>query len=152
MHFDFWGRLGYPYRRILVEVALHRAAVVDGDFVAHHVTQAFDDSALTFVDGPARIDDLAADIADYPHFVDANLIAGRDAHLGHFREVPAMAEVEAHAKGGILGQLALAPPGFLRDHLEHAAHALRVQHRRTPLRRISRSRRPDRLRIHQPHP
>src|SRR2546423_2987170 len=136
MHFDFGRRLGYPHRRILVEVALHRAAVVDGDFVAHHVTQPFDYSALAFVDGPARIDDLAADIADDPHFVHTNLIARRDAHLGHFRKMTAMAEMEAHAKGGILGQLALAPPGFLRDHLEHAAHALRVQHWGIPLRRI----------------
>src|SRR5882724_5194006 len=130
MNVDFRRSLRQAHWRILMEIALHRAAALDGDLVAHQVTQPLDDAALDFVEGAAGIDDLAAYVAGHPNFVDANLAAWRQMDFGDFREVSAMAEMEGHAHGSIFGKFARTPAGFLGDELQHSTHALSVEQRR----------------------
>src|SRR5258707_10418282 len=115
---------------VLIENALYRAAALDGDLVAHQVTQPFDDAALDFVEGAAGIDDLTAHVAGHPHFVDANLAAWREMDFHYFGEVSAMAEMEGHTHGSIFRQLARTPAGFLGDEFQHSTHALGVEQRR----------------------
>src|SRR5882762_6073493 len=49
MNPDLRRSLRQAHWRILVEVALYRAAAFDGDLVAHQVTESFDHTALHFV-------------------------------------------------------------------------------------------------------
>src|SRR6266404_9185751 len=60
MNLDFRRSLRQAHWRILMEIALYRAAALDGDLVAHQVTEPFDHAALDFIEGAAGIDDLAA--------------------------------------------------------------------------------------------
>src|SRR5258707_454628 len=122
MNLDFRRSLRQAYWRILMEIALYRAAALDGDLVAHQVTQPLDDTALDFIQGAAGIDDLAAYIAGHPDFIDANLVAWREIDFDDFGEMSAMAEVESHAHGSIFREFARTPAGFLGDEFEHAAH------------------------------
>src|SRR6266478_8959938 len=127
MDFDFRGSLRQAHRRVLVEIALHGAATIDGDLVAHQVAEPFDHRALYFVERAAGIDDLAANVAGDPHLVDANLVTGREMDFGDFREVPAVAEMESHAHGGVFRKLARTPAGFFGDEFEHTTHPLGVE-------------------------
>src|SRR5882762_6899206 len=127
MNLDFRRSLRQAHWRILMEIALYRAAALDGDLVAHQVTQPLDDAALDFIEGAAGIDDLAAYVAGHPDFADANLVAGREMDFGDFREVSAMAEVEGHAHGSIFRQIAGTPAGFLGDEFQHSTRALGVE-------------------------
>src|SRR5712672_3968474 len=113
MNFDFRRSLRQAHWRILMEIALYRAAALDGDFIAHQVTEPFDHAALDFIEGAAGIDDLAAHVAGHPDFVDANLVAWREMNFGDFREMSAMAEMKGNAHGSIFRQLARTPAGFL---------------------------------------
>src|SRR5258705_238641 len=45
MNLDFRRSLRQAHWRILMEIALYRAAALDGDLVAHQVTQPLDDAA-----------------------------------------------------------------------------------------------------------
>src|SRR5712672_1744265 len=130
MNLDFRWSLRQAHWRILVEVALYGAAALDGDLVAHQVTQPLDDTALDFIEGAAGIDDLAAYVAGHPNFVDANLVAWREMNFGDFREMSAMAEMEGHAHGRIFRQFARTPAGSVGDELQHSTHALGVEQRR----------------------
>src|SRR5688572_11933538 len=123
-----------------MEVALHRLAALDGDLPPHQVTHPFDNRALALIDGAARVDDLAPDIADDPGLVHLDAVLCVDRDFGHVGEVAAMAVLESHAHRGAFRQLPLAPPGPIAHRLEHAAHAgsvesvaplLRLRHRRS---------------------
>src|SRR6266850_1506694 len=127
MDFDFGRDLIHSHRRVLVEVALDRAARVDRNFVVHHRAQAFDDAAADLIFGVDRIDDLAADIAGRPDLVDLQFIVLTYAELDHFREITPMRELESDAHAGVLGESALAPSGLFRDKLEDALHARSVE-------------------------
>src|SRR6266404_4724012 len=90
MNLDFRRSLRQAHWRILMEIALYRAAALDGDFVAHQVTQPLDDATLDFIEGAAGIDDLAAHVSGHPDFIDANPVAWREMNFGDFREMSAM--------------------------------------------------------------
>src|SRR6267142_7293956 len=127
MNLDFRRSLRQSHWRILMEIALYRAAALDGDLVTHQVTQPLDDAALDFVESAAGVDDLAAYVAGHQNFVDANLVAWRQMDFGDFREMSAMAEMEGHAHGSIFRQLARTPAGFLGDEFQHSTHTLGVE-------------------------
>src|SRR5580693_597528 len=59
MNVDFRRHLIHAHRRILVEIALHGAAALDGDFVAHQMAEPFDHRAAHFIQRAGGIDDLA---------------------------------------------------------------------------------------------
>jgi hypothetical protein len=50
MNFDFPQSLRHAHRLVLVEVALHHPASVDGDLASHELTQSIDDRALNLID------------------------------------------------------------------------------------------------------
>ncbi len=79
MDFDLRRRLHHSNRRILVEIRLRRAAVLDRDLVARQMAQPFDHRSLHFVQRAAPINDMASDVPRYPNLVQANatpLLAG----------------------------------------------------------------------------
>src|ERR1700730_1079733 len=112
---------------VFVEVALDRAAAINCDLVAHQVAEPFDHRTLHFVERAAGIDDLAADVASNPHFANTDFVAGREVDFRDFRKVPAVAEMESHAHGGVFRKLAGAPARFFGDEFEHPAHTLRIE-------------------------
>ena len=127
MDFDIRRRLRHAQRRIFVEIALDGAAAIDGDFAGHELAQTVNDGALDLIEGVAGIDDLATNVTGDPDFVDLQLIAGSDADLGDFCEMPQMAVVERDAEPGAFPQGTRAPTGFFPYELENAAHALGVE-------------------------
>src|SRR5260370_27693165 len=118
MEFGLRWRLRQAHGRVFVEVALHGAAAVDGDFVAHQVAEPFDHRSLHFIECTAGIDDLAADVAGHPYFVDANFVARREMDFDDFRKMSAVAEMEGHAHGGVFSGRARAPSRSLCDSFE----------------------------------
>ena len=131
---DHGRRLADADQRELVEVALHRAAVLDRDFLRHQFRESVDDRALHLISRHARVDDLPADIANHPHLVHAQGVVVAQRDLGDLREVAAMAVVARHAHGRGLGVLPLRPAGPLRDRAQHARHPLGAE---TILRRLA---------------
>src|SRR5207302_3153289 len=127
MNFDFGWHLVHADRRIFVEVALNSAAAVDGDFVGHDRAQPFDDSAADLIFSVDGIDDLAADVAGDPDFVDLDFLFGVDTELHDLGEIAAMRELEGNAHGGVFRELTRAPAGFSRDELEDTLHARSVE-------------------------
>ncbi len=97
MALDFRRRLRHARRVVLVEVALDHLATVDRDLPVHHVTHRLDDAPFTLVGGVAGIDDLAADVADDPHRVDAHGLRRVHAQVDHCREVALVAVITRHA-------------------------------------------------------
>src|SRR5271165_3704399 len=75
---DIRRSLRQTQRWILVEIALHGSAALDGDLITHGVAHSFDHRALCDVLSGPGIDHLAADIADDPGLVD--LHAGAFGH------------------------------------------------------------------------
>jgi hypothetical protein len=55
--------------RIVVKIALHDPAAVDGEVLEHHRAHAIDDAAFDLIFGAAGIDDLATDVADGNHAI-----------------------------------------------------------------------------------
>jgi len=53
-----------------VEVALHRAPAINGDFVRHDLAKAVDHRTADLIFRAARIDDGAADVAGNPNLID----------------------------------------------------------------------------------
>ena len=66
-------RLIDPQRLDAIEVRLHHAAAVQRDRLAERRTEPVERRALHLIFGAARIDDLAADIADHPDVVELDL-------------------------------------------------------------------------------
>src|SRR2546430_1660794 len=118
MNFDFGRHLVHADRGILVEIALDGAASVNGDFVGHDGAQPFDDSAADLIFSVGGIDDLAADVAGDPDFVDLDLLLGVDTEFDDFGELAAMRELEGNTHGGVFWKLSLAHAEFLRYVLE----------------------------------
>ena len=74
-----------------------------------------------------RVDDLAADVARDPDLVDRDLAGTADRGLHHLGEVAEMAEVIGQPHAGAIRQGLLAPAGFLRHQIDHAAHPAGVE-------------------------
>ena len=72
--------------------------------------------------GVEGIDDLAADIAGDPDFVNLHLFFRVDAQFDYFSKITSMGKLEGDAHGGVFGQGALAPAGFIGDELEDTLH------------------------------
>src|SRR6266849_8760677 len=102
-----------------MEVALHGATAVNGDFVRHDLAEAVNHCAASFVVSAAGINNGAADIACDPDLVDLDFATRVNLHFHDFRKIAAMGKLEGHAHAGVLGELvlALAPAGFFRDQL-----------------------------------
>ena len=115
MDFDFGGHLIHAERRIFMEIALHGAARVDGDFVRHNGAQTFDDGAANLILGVERIDDLAADVTGDPNFVYFHFGFGINAQLNDFGKVAAVSKLEGDAHAGAARELLRAPAGFFGD-------------------------------------
>src|SRR4051794_29366163 len=91
VHLDL-GRLVDADERILVEVALLRAALLERDPEAHRRAQAVDHRALALVLGAAHVDH-GADVGRDPDLVDLDLLA-LDTHVRDLGKVSRVAEVE----------------------------------------------------------
>src|SRR6266404_966795 len=109
MHFDLSRRLRHSHWRVLVKILFHGAAILDVDFVTHHVAHAFDDRALHLIYGVERVDYLTADVGRDPNFVDLNPIRRIDLDLSDFSKVTGMAEMKGDAFGGSFRQTPFAP-------------------------------------------
>src|SRR5260370_33773379 len=109
MDFDIRRSLRQAHRRVFVEVALHGAAAIDGDLVAHQVAEPFNHPALHLVERAAGIDDLAADVTGDPYLVDANFVARLEADFGDLRALSAVAESDGHAPSGVFRHLRRSP-------------------------------------------
>ena len=98
------------------------------DRLAERRAQAVERRALHLVLGAARIDDLAADVADDPDMIELDVAGGRDGRLHHLGEIAEVAEVEGDALAGALRQgVALRPARNLGDAPQHIAHAAGVE-------------------------
>src|SRR5579883_741815 len=87
------------------------------------MTKPFNHSALSHVLRAHRVDDLAADIARHPYFVDLHLAVGVHAEVGDMREVSAMAVLERYTHPVTFWQLGSPRPiGLLRNRFKHAFH------------------------------
>ena len=104
-----------PHERVVVEVALHRAAAIDGDLRATSPrTCPSITEPCTWLIAVLRVDDRACRRLRRPTPCrPASRAARVDAHLGHLGEVAAVAEVEGHAHARALRQLCRAPAGLL---------------------------------------
>src|SRR5258708_25781451 len=115
MDFDFRGDLIHSNGRIFVEIALDGAAGVNGDFVGHDGTEAFDDGAANLIFGVDGIDDLAADVASDPDFVDLNFLLGVHAEFDDLRNITALRKLEGDAHGGGVWGFVRGPRGVFGD-------------------------------------
>src|SRR5258708_26483021 len=120
MDFDFRGDLIHSNGRIFVEIALDGAAGVNGDFVGHDGTEAFDDGAANLIFGVDGIDDLAADVASDPDFVDLNFLLGVHAEFDDLRKITAMRKLEGDAHGGAVRVISPVPTSVLTDQFQSA--------------------------------
>src|SRR3954467_12685896 len=109
-----------------VEVLLDDTAAIHGDFLMHHRAHTVDDGALHHVLGSGRVDDLRPYVGGNPHFIDTDLLVGRDRYVCHLGDVAGVAEVERHAHALTLGQLGLAPVGDFGDLRNYALGAFCV--------------------------
>src|SRR6266404_6538630 len=82
--FDFWRRLRQPQYRVVGEVALHHAPVLDGDFLVHDGAQAPDDGALHLRLYRIRMDDVTAVDGD-DHALYFDHVATLHRNLDHCR-------------------------------------------------------------------
>src|SRR5271166_3390765 len=95
MHLDR-GCLLHAERLHRVEIGLHNAATIDSYRLTQRRAQAVEDRALHLVLGAARIDDLAADIADDPHVIQLDVTRWRYRRLHYLGEIAEMAEIEGN--------------------------------------------------------
>ena len=84
-------------RFVFVEVGLNSAALVDGNFVGHDGAETFENCSLRLIDGAARIDDLAADVANGPGFVHLHFFFVAYGEFDDICEVAAVRELEGEA-------------------------------------------------------
>ena len=56
-----------------VEIRLHDPAAIDGDGLAQGGAPPIERRALRLIFGAARIDDLAADVADHPDLIELDV-------------------------------------------------------------------------------
>jgi len=132
--FDF-GDLIDAHGRVGVEIVLLGAAAGDGDFVGHDVAEAFDGCAADLIVGSAGIDDVAADVAGDPDFVDFDGVGGVEAEFDDFGEITTMRKLKGDASAGSRGQRGGAPGGFFGDEFEDAGHARGIEVDRIGIRR-----------------
>ena len=69
----------------------------DRDLLMQGLGEPVENRALRHVEGRGRIDDVAADVADRPHFVDLDLAVIRHRGLDDLGEIAEMAVIEGDA-------------------------------------------------------
>src|SRR5208282_2892323 len=108
MHFNRRG-LRHAQRLECVEIGLHDAAIFNRDLLIQGLAESVKDAALRDVQGGARVDDMAADVADGPHFVDFHLAVVGDRYLHDLGEIAEMAVIESDAETAPRRKAAFAP-------------------------------------------
>ena len=96
MDFDAGRRLRHSQHWMLMIVRLPDRAVFQGNLL-QHFAQAIYHCALYLRLGRTGIDDVAADVARDPDFVDFDFFVGVDRDFSNFGKVTAMAEMERDA-------------------------------------------------------
>ena len=87
MHLDRRRLVACAAAGSVSKLACTDAAAFDRDLLAQRRADAVERRALHLVLGAARVDDLAADVADDPDLVDLDVAGRRDRRLHHFGEV-----------------------------------------------------------------
>ena len=126
MHLN-WRHLRNPQQWERIEIGFEDAAAFDRDFLLQRLGKPVENGALRHVICRRWVDNMAADVADSPYFIDLYRAVGRHGRFHNLSEIAEMAVVVGDAKASPLRELAASPTGNLAHFFQDAASASRVE-------------------------